>query len=321
MILSVVLALGAAVMFAVSTVAQQRAAAESSDADARQGRFVGQLLRNPRWLGSIAVNALAYVLQAAALGAGSVLIVSPILVASLVFALPLGAALDHRLLPRRAVIAGAVLAAALVAFLLLANPTAGAQHGSARGWLIAAACAAVVVVPCIVVANGRSGATRASLLAVPVGVLGGALSVLTKAVVSALPDGPGSVLATPETYGLVVVGVGGTYLQSLAFQAGNLQASLPVLTVLEPLVAAGLGFTLLHEQLDVTGGRLLALLVAVAVLAVATVALAREHAQLVGRGEVAAAGRASTGSLRLGEPPGEFVAEPVPGEPRRLDPG
>jgi drug/metabolite transporter (DMT)-like permease len=281
MILSVVLAIGAAVMFAVSTVAQQRAAAESSDADARQGRFVGQLLRNPRWLGSIGINALAFVLQAAALGTGSVLVVAPILAASLVFALPLGAALDRRRLPRRAVIAAVVLVGALVVFVVLANPTAGAQHGSARGWLIATVGAALVVVPCIVIANRRSGATRASLLAVPVGVLGGALSVLTKAVVDALPDGPGTVLTTPETYGLIVVGVGGTYLQSLAFQAGNLQASLPVLTVLEPLVAAGLGLALLHEELDATGARLLVLLVAVAVLAVATVALAREHAQQV----------------------------------------
>lgn len=290
MILSVVLAVAAAVMFAVSTVAQQRAAAESSDTDARQGRFVGQLLRNPRWLGSILVNALAYGLQAAALGAGSVLIVSPILVASLVFALPLGAALDHCLLPRRAVCAGVVLAGALVAFVVLADPTAGVQHGTARGWLVAGLCVTAVVVPCIVLANSRAGAQRASLLAVPVGVLGGVLGVLTKAVVAAVPHGLGSVLATPETYGLVVVGVGGTYLQSLAFQAGNLRASLPVLTVLEPVVAAVLGLTLLREQLDVTGGRLVALLAAVAVLAVATVVLAREHAQVL-TGRAAQAGR------------------------------
>lgn len=288
MTLSVVLAIGAAVMFAVSTVAQQRAAAESSDADARQGRFVGQLLRNPRWLGSIGVNALAFALQAAALGTGSVLVVAPILAASLVVALPLGAALDHRRLPRRAVVSAAALVGALAVFVVLANPTAGAQHGSARGWVIATVSAAVVVVPCIVVANSRSGATRASLLALPVGVLGGGLSVLTKAVVDALPDGFGTVVTTPETYGLIVVGVGGTYLQSLAFQAGNLQASLPVLTVLEPLVAAALGLTLLREKLDVTGARLVVLLLAVAVLAVATVALAREQGQQV-TGEAPAA--------------------------------
>lgn len=82
LLLSVVLALASALAFAAATVGQQRAAAESSDADARARRFVGQLVRNPRWIAATLGNAVGYGLQAAALGVGSVVVVEPILVTS-----------------------------------------------------------------------------------------------------------------------------------------------------------------------------------------------------------------------------------------------
>ena len=96
LVLSVVLAVASALAFAGATVGQQRAAARSSDADARGLRFVGQLLRNPRWIAATLGNAVGYGLQAAALGVGSVVVVEPILVTSLLFALPLSARLAHQ---------------------------------------------------------------------------------------------------------------------------------------------------------------------------------------------------------------------------------
>jgi hypothetical protein len=50
-------------------------------------------------------------------------------------------------------------------------------------------------------------------------------------------------LASGETYALIGVGLGGTYLQQLSFQAGALHTSLPIMTVLEPMIAAILGVT------------------------------------------------------------------------------
>ncbi len=132
-----------------------------------------------------------------------------------------------------------------------------------------------VIVACLVGAHPLSGAARAGLLAVAVGVLGGVLAVLTKAVVAAAGHGLLHLLATSETYGLAVVGLGGAYVQQLAFQAGDLQASLPILTVLEPVVAVVLGLTVLHEDLTAHGGQLVVLLLSVGVMTVATSALAR----------------------------------------------
>jgi hypothetical protein len=129
----------------------------------------------------------------------------------------------------------------------------------------------------------ESGAVRASLLAIAVGLLGGVLAVLTKSVVEAGSGGVVPLFATGETYALIVVGIAGTYLQQLSFQAGALHTSLPIMTVLEPTIAAVLGLSLLHEQLRSGDLRMTVLVAAAATMAVATVALARVHANASAR--------------------------------------
>jgi drug/metabolite transporter (DMT)-like permease len=276
--LSVVLALASALAFAAATVGQQRAAARSSDAEARTGRFVGQLLRNPRWIAATLGNAVGYSLQAAALGVGSVVVVQPILVTSLLFALPLSARLARQRLPSTAVVSALLLSVSLSVLVILGEVNKGLGRGSYQGWLIVAVVVVPLVTGCLIFAHARSGAVRASLLAIAVGLLGGVLAVLTKSVVDAGSSGVVHLLATGETYALVVVGLGGTYLQQLSFQAGALQASLPIMTVLEPVIAVVLGLTLLHEQLRTDSLRMTALVAAALTMGVATVALARVQA-------------------------------------------
>jgi len=80
-----------------------------SDDDARSSGFIVQLIRNPRWLAALFGNMVGYALQAAALAVGSVLIVQPILVLSLLFALPLSAHLAHQRLPMKTGVQGLLL--------------------------------------------------------------------------------------------------------------------------------------------------------------------------------------------------------------------
>jgi drug/metabolite transporter (DMT)-like permease len=208
------------------------------------------LLRNPRWIAATLGNAVGYGLQAAALGVGSVVVVEPILVTSLLFALPLSARLAHQRLPSTAVVSALLLSVSLSVVVILGDGNRGLDRASYQGWLIVTIVAVPLVAGCLIFAHAKSGAARASVLAIAVGLLGGALAVLTKSVVDAGSGGVVHLLGTGETYALIVVGLGGTYLQQLSFQAGTLQASLPIMTVLEPTVAAVLGLTLLHEQLQ-----------------------------------------------------------------------
>lgn len=66
-----------------------------------------------------------------------------------------------------------------------------------------------------------------------------------------------------------------TALQQWAFQAGALQASVPVMLVGEPVVAVALGVVVLGEQLTAHGVGAVILPAAIATMAAATVALGR----------------------------------------------
>ena len=278
--LSAGLALASALAFAIAIVAQQRAAERVSDTEARSGRLFVHLIRSPQWLAGTVSNTAGFALQAAALAYGSLLVVQPLLVTSVLFALPLGARLAHRRLPRSVGVWSALLVVGLAIFVTTGRPNHGADHGSHSGWLIVAAVLVPLVVACLLASRRLVGAARASLLAVAVGVLGGVLAVLTKAVVTTLRHDAVTVFTTWELYGFLVVGASGVYLQQLSFQAGALQASWPIITVLEPIIAACIGVTLLHERLLIGGLGAVGLGISVAAMIVATVALARDRALL-----------------------------------------
>lgn len=71
-----------------------------------------------------------------------------------------------------------------------------------------------------------------------------------------------------------------TVLQQSAFNAGALQTSVPIMLVLEPLVAVLLGVVVLGEHLAVTGPVAAVLPVAVLAMVAAAIALGRGSAAL-----------------------------------------
>src|SRR3954447_495663 len=96
--LAVALALAAAALFAVAAAAQQRSAAAVPDD--RGPQLVLTLVRRPLWWVGTLADVGGYVAQAAPLGLGSLLLVQPLLVTGLLFALPLGARWAGRSLGR-----------------------------------------------------------------------------------------------------------------------------------------------------------------------------------------------------------------------------
>ncbi|HCA53268.1 MAG TPA: hypothetical protein DEP24_10600, partial [Mycobacterium sp.] len=80
-------------------------------------------------------------------------------------------------------------------------------------------------------------------------------------------------------------------LQQSAFHAGSLKASVPAMLVLEPVVAVLLGQVILGEHLAVSTPSAIALGIATAAMAVATVALGRDEGAFEDELEAAAARR------------------------------
>jgi drug/metabolite transporter (DMT)-like permease len=278
-VLAAALAVLAAALFAVAAAGQQRTAAAVPDDRAGGLGLVLTLVRRPLWWAGTLADTGGYVAQAAGLGLGSLLLVQPLLVTSLLFALPLGARWAGRRLRRSEWAWPALLVAALAVFIVSGEPTAGVDRADLAEWAPAAAVLGPLLVACLLGAVVWRGTSRAVLLALATGVLYGIGAALTKGVVDLLDGGILAVLASWETYGLVIALGGGTVLQQSAFQAGDLEASLPAVTVGEPVVAAVIGVTVLRERLRVDGAEWALIAGCVAVMAAATIALGRAAAR------------------------------------------
>lgn len=276
--IAALLALGAALFIAIGDVMHQRQAHEVTDEQVGHVELFLALLRDRRWwLGSV-VAAVGFGLQAAALGLGSVLLVQSLLVTSLLFALPINARLSHRRVTRWDWTWAALLAAAVAVIVTVGNPTAGHSRASFETWAAVVAVLGPVLVLCVIGGSMVKGPLSAVLLAVVSGALWGVFAVLTKGVVDRLDHGVIALLRTPELYAWAAIAVAGTAWQQFSFRAGSLTASLPTMTVTEPVVASVLGVVVLGETLRPGDAGWLTLIVAVAVMVVSTGALARGEA-------------------------------------------
>jgi hypothetical protein len=117
---------------------------------------------------------------------------------------------------------------------------------------------------------------RAVLLAASAAVLLGLIAVLTKVCTQRFAVGGWqSMMTVPAPYLLVALAVAVTILQQSAFNAGALQASVPIMLIGEPLVAVLIGLLVLDEQLAAHGTAAPVLLSMVAAMMAATIALGR----------------------------------------------
>ncbi|MFB1294153.1 DMT family transporter [Mycobacterium sp. pW049] len=276
--LTVLLAFLAAVFLAVGIVVRQRATLDVPAEDGVSAVMFRTLLRRPLWWAGTASAVAGFVFQALALANGSLLLVQPILVSALLFALPLSARLAHRKVTRGEWAWAVLLTVALAVFVILAKASPGDYEASLTTSTVVAIVCTAAVLACVIVATRIIGWIRAVLLAVAVGVLFGVVAVLTKLVMHMLThEGVVAVLTTPVLYLLGLLGVIAMLIQQSAFHAGSLQTSVPTMLVLEPVIAVLLGAVVLGEHLDVGRWDAVALVVSTIAMAAGTIALGRDE--------------------------------------------
>ncbi len=246
--IAVLASLTAGACFAVAGVMQQWAAAARPDTEALTARLLGHLARDPLWLCGIGLAVVAYGFQSLALAFGPLSLVQPLIVAELVFAVPLSAWVHRLRLGRREWAGTAAVAAGLALALLSARPHGGDPRAAGPvSWLLVVGVVAAVVCGALAVARAVSGPWRASATALAAGAVMGTQSVLLAATVDRLRHGLPAALAAWQTYALVAASVGGLLLIQSAFQQGPLAASMTVLDATEPVVAVCVGVLLFDE--------------------------------------------------------------------------
>jgi drug/metabolite transporter (DMT)-like permease len=273
-----VFSLVAALLYATASVLQHRAAVEAPEDQSLRVGLLGYLARKPWWVAGVAADVGGYVAQFLALGHGPLVIVQPLLVSGLLFALPLGAALSHRRITTREVWAAAAVVIGLAALLVALSPEQGHVDATGTAWV--ALLAATLIPAALLVAGAlRMPSLKPLLLASSAGVIYGLTAALTKVTAHQLGSGIMHALTGWQLYVLITVGVIGMVLTQSAFQAGPLKASLPALTVVDPIVSVLIGMVAFHEHVDQDPVRIAVGLAGAVVMVAGVVALAPQIAQ------------------------------------------
>jgi drug/metabolite transporter (DMT)-like permease len=274
----VVAALASSLLYALASVLQHRSAVAARGRPLRIG-FVLELAARPLWVAGMAADAAGYGLQFYALDRGSLVLVQPLLVSGVLFALPLSSALSGRRLSGFEWAGAGAVVAGLSLFLVIANPASGGHAVSALGWAMVGVSAAVPVCALVGVAGRQPpGVLRAVLLACATGIDYGVAAALTKTTAALLSQGLVHTLSSWEPYALVLCAVVGLVLGQSAFQAGPLRASLPALTVVDPVVSVLIGALAFGEPLAVAGAAPVFEVIGLVVMTLGVTALCRSPA-------------------------------------------
>src|SRR6266513_437159 len=244
------LALMAALLFAVAATLQQKGALNLDGVSLAQPMSLIRLVGQRMWLLGTVALLIGYVLQAGALDRGRLAVIQPLLVTTIVFALPLGWLLTNQHVGRREVVGAGVILVGLGAFAIYGDPAGGNDNAPNDEWAIAivvlgAICAGLLV-------YGRNGTPTkvAAVYGAVAGILFGISAALTKPTVDFLHEGVGVMLSHWQCYVLAVAGVLGFVLQQVSLGTGRLAPSVATVSVANPIVGVLLGILLFDERLS-----------------------------------------------------------------------
>ena len=251
------LALIAAFLFALAATLQQRGALELGGVGSASSLL--KLLGRPMWLVGTLALLVGYVFQAAALDRGRLSIIQPLLVTTVVFALPLGYFLTSQIVGRREIVGAGVILVGLALFTYFADPSGGVDNAPGSEWAVAIVVL-VVVCGALLSFGGRSDSsagTRAAVYGTVAGILFGLSASLTKPTVEYLHEGVDELLSHWEGYALAVAGVLGFVLQQVSLGTGKLAPSVATVSVANPIVGIAIGTLLLDERWSRPGWHIL----------------------------------------------------------------
>ncbi|HEY6424026.1 MAG TPA: DMT family transporter [Pseudonocardiaceae bacterium] len=236
--------------YAVAAAVQQREAEQAPSRRLVEPRLLWHLVRRPRWVGAVGCMIVAAALHVFALAEGPLLVVQPLGVTNLVYAVILAAVLRSRRVRGAEMLAAIVVCAGLVGVLWVIPPLSGPALRLDDVHLLVVAATAVAVSGIAVAVAQRLGPLgRMIALSIGTGVAFGSISTLVRELAQQVEaDGVGALLGWPVLAVLVLAAVGLLLAQS-AYRVGNLGCTVAVITVVDIVVAGLWATALLGESL------------------------------------------------------------------------
>jgi len=275
--LAELLALLAACAFGVGTVLQQKGTL-SVPLPSDDPNFFKRLVRTPVWLAGGALQAVGWVLQAAALDLGELVLVQPIIMLSLVIALPFGVWLTGQRIGRREIAGAFATVIGLTVFVVVSQPAAGTETGTATAWVLSTLAVAALIGGLMLTVRGRPPGVAAVLFGTASGVCFGFQAAATKVFVQHLGQGVLALLETWSVYALIASALVGFVLQQSALKTGVLAPAMASTNVANMIVSVVLGAFVFQETLSRGHGRLLVSIAALAVTVLGVLSLAKAEA-------------------------------------------
>jgi drug/metabolite transporter (DMT)-like permease len=251
------LALVAACLFALAAALQQKGALNLPTISLADPMSLVRLVGERTWLIGTLALFTGYLFQAGALDRGRLSIIQPLLVTTVVFALPLGYFLTRQHVGRREVVGAAVIIIGLGLFVYFGDPAGGNDNASNTQWAITIGLLLAVSVLILVVGSGGGLSMKAAVYGTVAGVLFGLSSALKKPTLTYLHQSVGTMLSHWECYALAVAGVLGFVLQQVSLGTGRLAPSVATVSVANPLVGILIGVLVLDERFSRPGWHVL----------------------------------------------------------------
>lgn len=247
MLIAVLAALGAGGSFAAGGVLQQRAASARPEGESLSFRLIVDLAHDPMWLLGIGFALLSYVLEGLALSYGPLVLVQPLIVTELLFALPVSVRWRGMRMSTREWLGTLSVAGGLTLGLICAAPGAGRPEAPIGEWIVALGVLGGTTLVAVSVGRRHKGPLRSSLYAVGAALVLGAQAALFKASVARLEKGLVPAFESWELWAMFAAAILGLLLVQSAYQAGPLATSMPVVDAVDPAVAIVFGIVLFHE--------------------------------------------------------------------------
>ena len=276
-------AVATALANAASNVLNRKATRDEPAAFQFRLRLIAGLLRRPAWLAAVALMILSFGLGAAALGAGQLASVEPIIALELPMTVIGGSRLLGGRLRRSGWAAIAVMTAGLIVLLMSLDPRRGPHAPvTPAAWITGSAVSGGAAAALFLAGwVSRSPARRAALLGTGCGVAYGLASAYTKGMTQQFSAGGiAGAVTSWQLYAAVAAGAAATWLLQNAYHAGRLAAAQPGITLADPVVAMAWGILAFGERIR-EGVFLIP--AALAVLAVAAAVVVLAHAPPVHR--------------------------------------